>query len=77
MMRLSAVLCAAWLPVVAAATTPTFNKEIAPILYRNCATCHRPGEVAPFSLLSYQDAAKKAALLATVTEKRIMPPWKC
>lgn len=76
MMRLSAVLCAAWLPVVAAATTPTFNKEIAPILYRNCATCHRPGEVAPFSLLSYQDAAKKAALLATVTEKRIMPPWK-
>jgi hypothetical protein len=37
---------------------PTFNKDIAPILYENCATCHRPGEVAPFSLLTYQDAAK-------------------
>jgi len=55
---------------------PTFNKDIAPILYHNCATCHHPGEVAPFALLSYADAAKKAALLATVTEKRVMPPWK-
>ncbi len=58
------------------ATTPTFNKDIAPILYRNCATCHRPGEVAPFSLLTYSDAAKKAGLLAIVTQKRVMPPWK-
>ncbi len=58
------------------AATPTFNKDIAPILYQNCATCHRPGEVAPFSLLTYTDAAKKAGLLATVTEKRVMPPWK-
>jgi hypothetical protein len=55
---------------------PTFNKEIAPILYENCATCHRPGEVAPFSLLSYQDAAKRAKLIAVATEKRFMPPWK-
>ena len=58
------------------AATPTFNKDIAPILYQNCATCHRPGEVAPFSLLTYSDAAKKASLLAVVTEKRVMPPWK-
>jgi thiol-disulfide isomerase/thioredoxin len=56
--------------------TPTFNKDIAPILYRHCATCHRPGEVAPFSLLTYDDAAKRAALVAAVTQKRIMPPWK-
>ena len=56
--------------------TPTFNKDIAPILYQNCATCHRPGQVAPFPLLTYADAAKKAALLAAVTEKRVMPPWK-
>ena len=55
---------------------PTFNKDIAPILYDNCATCHRPGEVAPFSLLTYQDAAKRASLIATVTKKRYMPPWK-
>lgn len=60
----------------AQAAAPTFNRDIAPILYQNCATCHRPGEVAPFSLLSYGDAAKRADLLATVTEKRVMPPWK-
>ena len=59
-----------------AAAAPTFNKDIAPILYQNCATCHRPGEVAPFSLLTYQDAAKRAGLIATVTKKRYMPPWK-
>jgi hypothetical protein len=57
-------------------TTPTFNKDIAPILYENCATCHRPGEVAPFSLLSYQDASKRAALIAGAVEHRFMPPWK-
>jgi mono/diheme cytochrome c family protein len=60
----------------AGAATPTFNKEIAPILYQHCATCHRPGEVAPFSLLTYQDAAKRASLIAAVTERRYMPPWK-
>jgi mono/diheme cytochrome c family protein len=59
-----------------AMAAPTFNKDIAPILYQNCATCHRPGEVAPFSLLTYQDAAKRASLIATVTKKRYMPPWK-
>src|SRR5512142_3170073 len=59
-----------------AIAAPTFNKDIAPILYENCATCHRPGEVAPFSLLTYQDAAKRAGLIATVTKKRYMPPWK-
>src|SRR5882672_2233244 len=58
------------------AATPTFNKDIAPILYQNCAICHRPGEVAPFPLLTYQDAAKRAKLISTVTEKRYMPPWK-
>ena len=58
------------------AATPTYNQDIAPILYQNCAGCHRPGEVAPFSLLTYQDTAKRAALIATVTKARIMPPWK-
>ena len=59
-----------------AISAPTYNKDIAPILYENCARCHRPGEVAPFSLLTYQDAAKRATLIATVTKKRYMPPWK-
>jgi len=55
---------------------PTFNRDVAPILYEKCARCHRPGEVAPFSLLTYSDAAKRASLIATVTGSRIMPPWK-
>ena len=60
----------------ATATAPTFNKDVAPILYENCATCHRPGEVAPFALLTFQDAAKRAPLIAAVTSARQMPPWK-
>jgi mono/diheme cytochrome c family protein len=59
-----------------AAAAPTFNRDIAPILYQNCSNCHRPGEVAPFALLTYQDAAKRARQLAAVTQTRIMPPWK-
>src|SRR5262245_16088326 len=54
----------------------TFNKHIAPLLFQNCVTCHRPGEVAPFSLLSYADAKKRAQQLQTVTADRFMPPWK-
>jgi hypothetical protein len=54
----------------------TFNKDIAPIVFNNCAACHRPGEAAPFSLLSYADAKKRAKQLASVTESRFMPPWK-
>ncbi|MEP6962050.1 MAG: cytochrome c, partial [Acidobacteriota bacterium] len=61
---------------IVASAAPTFNRDVAPILYENCATCHRPGEVAPFSLLTYQDAQKRAALIAIATEKRFMPPWK-
>ncbi len=60
----------------AAATAPTFNKDVAPILYANCATCHRPGEVAPFSLLTYQDASKRASLIAGAVAAHFMPPWK-
>jgi hypothetical protein len=55
---------------------PTYNRDVAPILNKNCASCHRPGQVAPFSLLTYADAAKRAGLIATVTQKRYMPPWK-
>jgi len=53
----------------------TFNRDIAPILFRNCALCHHPGEAGPFPLLTYQDAAKFARQIAYVTERRIMPPW--
>ncbi|HUO30740.1 MAG TPA: cytochrome c, partial [Bryobacteraceae bacterium] len=53
----------------------TFSRDVAPILYRHCAVCHHPGEVAPFPLLTYNDAAKRAQLIATVTASRYMPPW--
>jgi hypothetical protein len=58
------------------AGTLTFNKEIAPIVFNNCSSCHRPGEVAPFSLLSCGDVKKRAQQIALVSERRIMPPWK-
>ena len=54
----------------------TYTKHIAPILWKNCAGSHRPGEVGPFSLLSYEDAAKRADFLASITAERRMPPWK-
>jgi mono/diheme cytochrome c family protein len=58
------------------AKAPTFNKDVAPILFQQCASCHRPGEAAPFSLLTYQDARKRGKLIARVTHSRQMPPWK-
>ena len=53
----------------------TFNRDIAPIMFRSCAMCHRPGEAAPFSLLDYSDAKKHARQIADVTKSRVMPPW--
>lgn len=53
----------------------TFNRQIAPIVHRNCAPCHRPGEAGPFSLLSYADVRKRADQIARVTARRYMPPW--
>jgi len=53
----------------------TFSEHIAPIVFNVCATCHRPGEAAPFSLLSYEDVRKRGKLIASVTESRYMPPW--
>lgn len=74
-MKLAPIVIAfATLPAFAA--KPTFHADIAPILREHCAVCHRPGEVAPFSLLTYEDAAARAALIAAAVERRYMPPWK-
>ncbi|MBX3110633.1 MAG: hypothetical protein KF857_01375 [Fimbriimonadaceae bacterium] len=54
----------------------TFAEHVAPIIYKKCATCHRAGEVAPFSLTSYEDVRKRADMVALVTGSRQMPPWK-
>jgi Tfp pilus assembly protein PilF len=59
----------------APAAQVTFNRDVAPIMFRSCATCHRPGEAAPFSLLSYSDAKKHARQMVEVTRSRAMPPW--
>ena len=60
---------------LAAATVPTFSKDVAPILYKNCATCHRPDETAPMSLLTYQDARPWAKSIRDYVTRGIMPPW--
>src|SRR5580692_12399938 len=65
-----ALLCA--LPASAA---PTFTKDIAPILYKNCVSCHRPGEMAPMSLLDYQSARPWAKAIQTAVVTQKMPPW--
>ena len=54
---------------------PTWAADVAPLLYHNCVECHRPGQVAPFSLLTYQDAAKRARFIAKAVKARFMPPW--
>jgi Flp pilus assembly protein TadD len=53
----------------------TWSHDIAPILYKNCTTCHHPGGAGPFSLLTYPDAKRWAAQVVKVTGSRYMPPW--
>ncbi len=52
-----------------------FVSHVAPILREHCVSCHSPGAVGPFSLLSFDDASKRARMIATVTASRFMPPW--
>jgi tetratricopeptide (TPR) repeat protein/mono/diheme cytochrome c family protein len=54
----------------------TFARDVAPILFKHCSSCHRPGQSAPFSLLSYEDVRPRAKRIAEVTAHREMPPWK-
>jgi hypothetical protein len=81
--KLASFACAAAAAVVSFAASaqgaveaPTFSKDVAPILFDNCVSCHRPNEVAPFKLTTYDDARKRAKTIAKVTEDRFMPPWK-
>ena len=54
---------------------PTFTKDVAPILYKNCVSCHRPGESAPMSLISYHDVRPYASAIRRRVLTREMPPW--
>jgi len=58
-----------------AGDVPTFSKDVAPIFFKNCTSCHRPGEIAPMSLLTYKDARPYARSIATQVSKGTMPPW--
>jgi hypothetical protein len=58
-----------------AADVPTFSKDVAPILYTHCTDCHRPGEIAPMSLMTYQDARPWARAIRDEVGDGTMPPW--
>jgi hypothetical protein len=63
-------------PISRASEAPTFAKDVAPIVYANCTTCHRPGAIGPFPLTTYAEVKKRARLVAQVTADKTMPPWK-
>ena len=65
---------AAW---AASTTTPavTFDKDVLPILQKQCQSCHRPGEVAPMSFLSYQETRPWAKAIKSAVLTKKMPPW--
>src|SRR5690349_19361415 len=72
---ISGLLCAV---ATTAATNPspvTFTKDVAPILQKNCQGCHRPGEAAPFSLLTYEQARPWAKAMKEAVLLKKMPPW--
>jgi mono/diheme cytochrome c family protein len=75
-------MCALTLIALAVATAdshaqspPTFNQDVARILHAKCVTCHRPGEVAPMSLMTYEDTRPWVRAIRTRVATREMPPW--
>ena len=62
-------------PAAAFAQAPTYTKDVAPILFEHCAQCHRPNEVAPMSLMSYDEVRPWARSIKTKITNREMPPW--
>jgi Flp pilus assembly protein TadD len=65
-----------WLaPMACAPPQPTYTNDVAPILFEHCVECHRPGQSAPFSLLTYADLQPRASLVAGAVQSGLMPPW--
>src|SRR5213593_257692 len=62
-------------PVEESNPSVTFNKDVLPILQKNCQTCHRPGQIGPFSMLSYREARPWAKAIKAAVISRTMPPW--
>jgi mono/diheme cytochrome c family protein len=59
----------------AAVSAPTYTADVAPILFKNCATCHRPGEIGPMSFLTYESTRPWARSIKEKIVSREMPPW--
>src|SRR5665213_1007061 len=55
---------------------PTFDKDVAPLVFDRCASCHHEGGPAPFSVLTYESVRQHASQIAAVTSSRLMPPWR-
>jgi mono/diheme cytochrome c family protein len=53
----------------------TYNRDVAPILFKNCVVCHRPNDIAPMSLMSYKEARLKVRAIREAVVERKMPPW--
>jgi Flp pilus assembly protein TadD len=62
-------------PPARRAAAETWSHDVAPVLYKNCTTCHHPGGAGPFSLLTYADAHRWAPQILKVTQSHFMPPW--
>ncbi len=71
---LIAMICASQL-TAADLPSVTFNKDVLPILQKHCQTCHRPGEAAPMSFLTYKEARPWAKAMKVAVASRKMPPW--
>jgi len=71
----AALLVAATVVAAPSPGSPTFTKDVAPILYARCAECHRPGEAGPMALLTYEQVRPWAKAIKTSTLSRTMPPW--
>src|SRR5215468_7126060 len=54
---------------------PTYTKDVAPILQKNCQSCHRPGEAAPFSMLTYEETRPWIGAIKLAVKQKLMPPW--
>lgn len=76
MIMVCATFAAPRLRAQTTASTPTFSENIAPIIFKNCTSCHRDGEVAPFALTNYQQTKQRAQMIKAVTASKYMPPWK-
>ena len=62
-------------PARPASPAVTFTKDVAPILQRSCQSCHRPDQMAPMSLVTYEDARPYARSIKNKVTARLMPPW--